>query len=253
MSLRAPPLTWRFLLITLATLLGVGVTASLGRWQLARAAQKEAIHSTMLQREALPMPDGAALRAALPVAGDSEAQPQALEPLLHRRVVLQGHWQSHATVFLDNRQMDGRPGFFVMTPLQLDAGPAVLVQRGWVPRNFEDRTRLPAVETPAGTVQVQGRIEAPPSKLFDFGASDASEGSSRIRQNLDLPEFRRETGLPLAALSVVQTGDASEGLQRRWPEIASGVERHYGYAFQWFGLCALIAFLYVWFQFVRKA
>ncbi|XAH24819.1 SURF1 family protein [Xylophilus sp. GW821-FHT01B05] len=240
MSLRAPPLTWRFLLITLAALVGIGVTASLGRWQLARAAQREAIHATMQQREALPVLDG----AALPQGDD-------VEPLLHRSVLLQGRWQPRATVFLDNRQMDGRPGFFVITPLQLDTGTTVLVQRGWVPRNFEDRTRLPAVETPEGVVQVRGRIEAPPSKLFDFGAGNASEGSSRIRQNLDLPAFRRETGLPLAAFSVVQTGDASEGLQRRWPEITSGVERHYGYAFQWFGLCALIAFLYVWFQLVR--
>ncbi len=44
---------------------------------------------------------------------------------------------------------------------------------------------------------------------------------------------------------------ASEGLLREWPQAATGVEKHYGYAFQWFGLALLIALLYVWFQIVR--
>jgi surfeit locus 1 family protein len=40
-------------------------------------------------------------------------------------------------------------------------------------------------------------------------------------------------------------------LLREWPQAATGVEKHYGYAFQWFGLALLIALLYVWFQIVR--
>jgi surfeit locus 1 family protein len=42
----------------------------------------------------------------------------------------------------------------------------------------------------------------------------------------------------------------SDGLLRNWPLIASGVDKHHGYAFQWFGLCALILILYVWFQII---
>jgi surfeit locus 1 family protein len=45
---------------------------------------------------------------------------------------------------------------------------------------------------------------------------------------------------------------ASEGLLRDWPQAGSGIEKHHGYAFQWFGLSALIALLYVWFQIVRR-
>jgi surfeit locus 1 family protein len=56
---------------------------------------------------------------------------------------VQGRWLPVAPVFLDNRQMDGRPGFFVLSPLQLDRGDVVLVQRGWVPRDMQDRSRLP--------------------------------------------------------------------------------------------------------------
>ena len=59
-------------------------------------------------------------------------------------------------------------------------------------------------------------------------------------------------GLPLAGLSLQQTDAANDGLQRDWPQINTGVDKHYGYAFQWFGLCALMALLYVWFQVVRR-
>jgi surfeit locus 1 family protein len=49
---------------------------------------------------------------------------------------------------------------------------------------------------------------------------------------------------------VQQTGAASEGLLRQWPQAGSGAEKNYGYAFQWWAIAVLIAILYVWFQFV---
>ncbi len=229
----------RFWVVTAAALLGVAVTASLGRWQLQRAAQKEAIEASIRERAALPVLDGLSLASA-----------DRQQDLLNRRVRLRGRWLPQYTVYLDNRQMFGRPGFFVLTPLEIAPGRAVLVQRGWIARNFEDRSRLEPVATPDGTVDIAARIAPAPSRLYDFAA--AEEGHSPIRQNLDLPAFQRETGLPLAALTVVQTGAASEGMQREWPAVTTGVERHYGYAFQWFGLCALIVFLYAWFHIFRR-
>lgn len=228
----------RFWLITLLALLAVATTASLGRWQLSRAAAKEALQASMEARLAEPVLDGATLRGEV-----------TTDALLHRRMVARGQWLPERTVFLDNRQMNGRVGFFVVTPLRLEGSDvAVLVQRGWVPRNFEDRSRVPAVETPAGPVTVTGRIVPPPGKLYELGATEVGP----IRQNLDLAQFRVETGLPLAAVSIQQTDAATDGLARDWPPGNTGVDKHYGYAFQWFGLCALIAVLYVWFQIVRR-
>ena len=246
-------LGWRFWLITLVALAGMWVTASLGRWQLSRAAAKEALQTALDERAQMPAIDGATLLA-------SAEGPQA-EALVHRPVVLQGRWLSGHTVYLDNRQMQGRPGFFVLTPLQLspqgtgagEGAGVVLVQRGWVPRNFQDRAQLPQVQTPVdAVVRVEGRIAAAPARLYEFQGAESAEGSSRIRQNLDLAAFRTETGLALVSLTVLQTGPASEGLQRDWPVVGTGVSKHYGYAFQWFGLCGLMALLYVWFQIVRR-
>jgi surfeit locus 1 family protein len=228
----------RFWLLSLCALIGIGVTLSLGRWQLSRAAQKEALQRQIHQGKIRETIDTRELLATKNIASE-----------LYRPVTLRGTWLAQRTVFLDNREMDEKAGFFVITPLQLEHSEAViLVQRGWALRNFLDRTALPRVDTPAGPVQVSGRIAPPPSKLFEFKGADTGV----IRQNLDLPQFRIETGLRLLDVTVLQTGAPSEGLQRNWPPVNSGVETNYGYAFQWFSLSGLIAILYVWFQIVRR-
>ncbi|GAB1387387.1 SURF1 family protein [Melaminivora sp.] len=260
---------WRFGVISVAALFLILLTAWLGRWQLSRAEQKLALQAEIEQRASAPPLDQQQLAQAL--------QAGRWADLLHRRVQLRGQWLAQATVFLDNRQMYGKPGFFMLTPLRLDApgAPVLLVQRGWVQRNFLDRSLLPDIPTPAGPVLLQGRLAGPPSALLELASAPPGQAqnqpasmagnpaenpqehpakrASRIRQNLDMPAFAAETGLALAPLSMLQTDAASEGLARDWPLVQQGVAKHYGYAFQWFGLSALVAFLYVWFQFVRPS
>lgn len=228
----------RRLVIAIAALAGIALTTSLGFWQWGRGAQRTALHEATVARE-----------QSAPVAPSALLAARDNDPdLLHRPTVLRGQWVPERTVFLDNRQMNGAPGFYVVTPLKLEGSDrAVLVQRGWVPRNFEKRDRLPPVQTPTGPVEVRGRLAPPPAKLYAFDA----EEQGAIRQNLDLARFRAETGLALLPLSVQQLGAPSEGLLRQWPQAGSGAEKNYGYAFQWWAMAATIAILYVWFQFVQ--
>ena len=238
--MRRIPTAWRRGLVWAVALAAMALTASLGRWQLSRAAEKEALQAAIAERQRLPALDGASLAQAL---SDDQAR-----ELLHRAITLRGQWLADRTVFLDNRAMARQTGFYVLTPLRLTGSDrVVLVQRGWAPRHQVDRSLLPPVQTPTGEVQVSGRIAAHPPRVYQLG----QEQGGAIRQNLDLDAWRAETGLPLAPVLVVQTGAASDGLQRDWPEAASGVEKHYGYAFQWFGLCTLIGLLLLWFQVVR--
>ncbi|MRD48363.1 SURF1 family protein [Caenimonas koreensis DSM 17982] len=214
----------------------MAITIALGFWQWGRAAQKVALQVSIDERRSMPAIDSKALLGA-----------KSLADIVHRPVLLRGTWLARYTVFLDNRQMQGHPGFYVVTPLQLEgSGIPVLVERGWVQRNFVDREKLPAIETPAGVVELRGRVAPPPAKLYEFAG--AAQGA--IRQNLDLAQFRAETGLALPSLAVQQTGDASQGLLRDWPQPGSGSERNYGYAFQWWAIAFVIAFLYAWFQFI---
>jgi len=227
----------RAVIVLLAALAGALGTARLGVWQLDRAAQKTALHEALLARGKLPPLDAVALART----------PEAVEEQLHRRVQLQGRWLGAQSIYLDNRQMNGRPGFFLVTPLLVGPGDAVLVQRGWLPRNSRDRERLAAVDTPTGVVSIEGRIAPGLARLYEFDAA----ASGAIRQNLDIAAYARETGKALRPLVVVQLDAAADGLQRQWAPAVLDVSKHHGYALQWFSLSALITGLYVWFQLIR--
>ena len=237
-TLPSIPPSRRLWWVTLAAVVVAGTTFSLGQWQLRRAAQKEAAQAAIEAKSRMPVLDNRTLGSV----GD-------VEQLVHRQAQLKGSWVAGRTVFLDNRPMSGRSGFFVVTPLVLEGtGQTILVQRGWAARDFANRTHLPPVTTPVGPVTVQGRIAPPPYKLYEFKGAD----DGRIRQNLDLAAFRAETGLPLMDVSLLQTGAPGDGLLREWAAPNFGLEKHYGYAFQWFGLCLLVLVLYAWFQLVPR-
>jgi surfeit locus 1 family protein len=260
------------LVVVLSTVLGVAATTSLGFWQLGRADQKTAIHEAMMARQKLPP-----LRnGALPC--DARQWVQAEQ----RHVALQGTWLAQHTVFLDNRSMDGRAGFMVLTPFALAAEPqaagqsrclaqVVLVQRGWVPRDLLDRTRLPDLDTPAGEVELVGRLVPAPSKLMALG--DSAMPLGRLRQNVDVPELSREWGLALRPGSIQQlkpwvasgadkglkspariggiAGVDVDGLLRHWWQPSAEVGKHQAYAAQWFAMAAVMVALYVWFQWLK--
>ena len=236
------------LVATMATVLGVALTVRLGVWQLSRGHEKEALHAAIIARQAQPALDTVA------VLKDKTVFTQ-----LHQGVRLEGQWLPQYTVYLENRPMQGRSGFIVLTPLQLDKHTTVLVQRGWIPRHQQDRTLLAPIETPQGQVHVKGRIALGPSEVMDLGdktnaivntTTAQTARQSPIRQNLNLADYSHETGLSLVG-TVLQTDANAEGLQRNWPEITAGVEKHWGYAFQWFALAVVQLLLYFWYQWIK--
>lgn len=227
----------RFWVVTVAAVLMAALTFSLGQWQLDRAVQKNALQASIDQQKTLPVLRNADLLSATELASFKD-----------RLVEVGGTWLPEHTVYLDNRPMNQRPGFWVITPLRLVGSDKVLlVQRGWIPRDFQDRSRLAPIQTPTEPVRLQGRMAPTVAKLYEFPGTQAGP----IRQNLNIAKFSAETGLPLLQALVLETGAASQGLLREWPAPDAGLDRHYGYAFQWFGLSALVVGLYVWFQWLQ--
>jgi surfeit locus 1 family protein len=240
--------------MALATLLVVGVTARLGFWQLSRAAEKQAWHDAMVRQQALPeraLDEG--LLEAWQTRPATVLNAQG-EGWLYRRVTVRGTWLPQFNVFLDNRQMNAKVGFFLLTPLALEGSHQVVwVQRGWLPRNFQQREQLPVVETPTGRVTLHARMALAPSKLMELGQTPAAQGFVHLRQNLDEADLRHETGLDLLSGSLVQLpqeGDA-DGLSRDWFSPVADTAKHQGYALQWFAMSGLAALGFVWFGLVR--
>ena len=84
---------------------------------------------------------------------------------------------------------------------------------------------------------IEGIARADASRAFELGEG-GSAAHQRIRQNLDVASFARETGLALQPFVIEQTSAADDALVRDWPAPTMGVERNYGYMFQWWGMAA---------------
>ena len=211
----------------------------LGFWQLSRAEKKTALQQAMERQAQLPPLTLAQL----------ESDPSAWVQT-HRRVQLQGEWLNDQTVFLDNRAHHGRVGFWLMTPLRVQAGQVVWVQRGWVERDALDPRKPPQLAPPAHGSPVQARIAPPLSQIFELGSAQQGTNPSPIRANLDPAQMQSLVQDNVLAL-VVQTGPEGDGLRRDWFQVGVSADKNRAYAFQWFALSALLAFLYLWFQWIK--
>ena len=228
------------LLIIILGVLVIGITASLGFWQLGRAHEKKALHLRMDQREQA---------APLRIGRD----PVQLSADIWRRAEATGRFAQDLTVYLQNRQQHEQTGFWVMTPLKLAGSDVyVMVLRGWIPRNFQAMDLIAPYKTPQGLTQIDGLIAPPPSEWFSFFADPPN---AVIRQNVNLKKFAAFHHIKLLPYVLRQSGDAKDGLGREWPAANTGISTNYGYAAQWFGMSAtgVILLLYFVFWRLRKA
>lgn len=230
--------TWRFqpgVATTLAVVLLLPVLVGLGFWQLDRADEKTAIRDRYRERGDMPPVD----------VTDKSLSAEAMD---FRQATVRGRYRPEWTIFLDNKILDGTPGYEVLTPLAIDGSRRfILVNRGWVPWG-ETRSALPDIDTPEEVVELAGRLREPAQDYFTLEDEAAiSEFRSRW-QNLDLARYERVTGLSVSPL-VLQLDPANErggGFVRRWPEYQNEwIERHKAYAVQWFALALTLAVLYV--------
>jgi cytochrome oxidase assembly protein ShyY1 len=205
----------------LAVMLGL----SLGQWQLRRADEKRAIEAKLSARE-----------AASPVI--LGASPIPVDEIEYRRVIVQGEFRADWPVYLDNRPHNGMAGFIVLMPLKIAGSDThVLVARGWLPRDPANRAKVGAFETPRGPVEVQGVARRNPGHVLQLGRAEPLRPGA-IVQNLDIAEFAQAGKLAVQPFVIEQSGDAKDGLVRDWVRPSSGIEKHLGYAFQWFALAA---------------
>lgn len=213
----------------LAAVILFALTMAAGRWQLARAHYKESLRQRF-----------DAAQAEVPF--DVGTQPAAVRDMDFHRASAHGIWLPERTIFLDNRVQGGVAGYEVVMPLRLpNTARVLLVNRGWV-RSDGHRDRLPQVPTPAGEISLTGRVNTLSGHFLEL-AGEAAPG--RIWQNLTLERYARWSGLELQPFLLEQTSPAEDGLVRNWPAVDFGIDRHYGYALQWFAFAAITAFLFV--------
>jgi surfeit locus 1 family protein len=222
------PRAWAFAAAAAACAAGI----ALGNWQAGRADEKRALRAQL---------DQGLKQAPL------EIPPTKIDPANYvmKHVAAKGRFVDERTVYLDNKLRRGQPGYEVVTPLRLD-GTHVLVNRGWVPAG-KSREVLPQVSAPGGEVRVEGLALARIAHALELGPG----APGKVRQNIDLAAFERETGLRLQPVVIEQHSPAPDGLLREWPRPDAGIEKHESYALQWYSLAGLAVVLFVVLSFRR--
>ncbi|HEX9994069.1 MAG TPA: SURF1 family protein [Acidimicrobiales bacterium] len=236
-------LTPRWLLSHVLVVALVVLMVNLGLWQLRRLDERRAANAAVEAALARPVEDvGAVVDAGAPF-GD-------VDGVVWRRVTATGTYALDEQVLVRSRSYQGNPGSWVLTPLVLDDGTAVAVNRGWVPIGEEGPEGPPPPESapPTGRVTVTGVLQATQER-GRFGPTDPAEGRLVTLSRLDLGRLQQQVdedlypvALQLEASEPAQAG----GLPVPVPLPETGDEGpHLGYAVQWFVFSTIAAVGYV--------
>ncbi len=223
----------RWIISHLLVLALIALMISLGLWQLDRLDEKREINDLIEARAEEPVVDVDELV-------DEAGGPDDLE---YRAVSATGRYVSGADVRVSNRSMDGAPGDWIMSTLELDGGGSIVVNRGFLPRALVAETATYA--TPTGDVEVEGwllegaaggAVGTPPASL-----ADAPPEVSRPDVEL-IADVAGVDGLVTDAVYIQsqgadQAGDIEGPIPVPLPELSEGT--HLSYAVQWFLFTAI--------------
>jgi len=157
-------LTPRWLGYLALTLVGSAVMVGLGFWQLDRFHERNAINNR-IESGASGTSVELSERVGAPTGGAGTSGPAPAKDVEYTRVSAAGRFDRSREILIRDRTVNDTVGFEVLTPLVLDDGTAVLVDRGWVAPAVGGAAVTPAVPPPpAGEVTAVGRLRAPESR-----------------------------------------------------------------------------------------
>jgi surfeit locus 1 family protein len=218
---------------TILTAAAVILFAALGEWQLGRAGEKRALAGEFA--------------ATGPAVEWRQLPPDAPR---YQRVALRGSYDAEHQFLLDNRSRDSVAGVEVLTPLVLDDGSAVLVNRGWLPFGVT-RQDLPSVVVDRGKRTIVGRIDELPRPGV-WLKPPAATGWPRLVQYPRMEELAAALGRELAPRQVLLDPAVPDGYERDWVVPGTTSDRHIGYAVQWFAFAALAGAIWLVLSFRRS-
>ena len=211
------------------TVVLLAVLLSLGRWQLHRADQKQALFDAF-------------------AAGSAETLPVESAVNRYQHVEAQGHYDPDHQVLIDNMiSTDGRAGYYVITPFELAAGRWLLVNRGWIP--VGERAQLPAIPVPSAPRHIRGRVDHLPQPGIQMGQAQPLSPPFPIRASFPaLAAIKTALGsrnwLGNAEVLLLDR-DQTDGYLREWAAPGFPPMRHIAYAVQWFGLALTLFVIYI--------
>jgi len=201
----------------------IAVTIGAAQWQTARAHYKQGLLAAYERAQGEPALD---VTHWGPVA-----------PPEYSKARIEGVWRTDHLIYADNRVRNGQVGYGIFMPLCQSTVRCVLVERGWV-RSGRLREDLPAVQTEPGMQRIEGIVLRAESKFVEL-SSDSVEG--KVWQNVTVDRVASASSLELAPFIFAQHGGPDDGLARDPFKPEFGIDKHIGYAGQWYAFALVTA------------
>ena len=167
------------------------------------------------------------------------------EEFRYKKVAVRGRFEPAYQILLDNRVHNEQAGYHVITPFQIENSKLyVLVNRGWVPLGA-DRSVLPEINTPKEMMEVTGAATLPPSKIYELKQPEVTAGWQTVWQNMDIKRYREAVPFHMQPIIIQMDDGSPAGFVRDWPRPDDRIGTHRGYAFQWYGMAAMLLIFYI--------
>ena len=228
----------KWIITTLLVLAGGAFCVRLGIWQLDRLEQRRAFNAHVEN-----------MWATEPLMLDGRSS-EDLTTMEYRAVTVSGRFDFENQVALRNRYFQNVYGYHLLTPLLLDDGSAVLVDRGWIPADGNDSPAAWRVYDQPGSVTIQGQIRLGQAKPDLGGIPDPTLTPGQTRLDfwniVNLERIQAQVPYPLLDVFIqpdVDPDDLEPPVPYQ-PEIELTEGPHLGYAGQWFTFATILVLGY---------
>ena len=172
----------------------------------------------------------------------------------YQRLRATGEFDTEHQFLLDNIILNGRYGYYVVTPLvQGENMPVLLVNRGWKEKTSGDNSTSD-LSISTATMDVVGRAGSLPKAGYKMGdAISAGQPWPKVAVYPELADIAAVLGREVQPFVLLMEPGDELGYVRHWTPEEMGPGRHFAYALQWFAMGAVLAILLVWHYRRRRA
>ena len=218
----------RFLIPAVLIVATIAFLASLGLWQLDRANEKRVIEASIQK----------ANTGIVELISDEN---RLLEKEYYQ-VRLKGQYQSNKQFIYDNQIVDQVSGYYVLTPFKLEGQPStIIINRGFIPWNG-DREKLADVSIKKTKSEIKVQISKP-IKRIELKSSEISNNFPTLIQAVDLVKMSEIAGVNFSSMVGLLDASMDDGFVRKWEPYTGSIEKHIGYAVQWFLMAIVLGII----------
>ena len=218
----------RFILPSILITATFAFLVSLGFWQLERADEKRGIEASIKQAN----------------TGSVELikKEEGLQSKEYYEVRLQGKYLSDKQFIYDNQIVDQVSGYYVLTPYALEGqSKSILINRGFIPWNGR-RDKLADIVIGQETREIKVQISKP-IKRMELKPSEVGIQFPVLIQSIDLQDMADRAKVDFSSVIGLLDASASNGFIRKWEPYTGSIEKHIGYAVQWFLMALVLAII----------